>query len=114
MTDSEEIMAANAEAAVAYHNMCAAVGHAISTWSNVESEMATIFATSLGGDFRAAIEVFYCAIGFDTKLRLANSVIRRNCAKRPDAIANWATLVNGYQDPRIDGGRGRSTHAWSP
>ncbi len=29
-------------------------------------------------------------------------------------LLRHAVSVNGYQDPRIDGGRGRSTDPWSP
>jgi hypothetical protein len=86
---------ADDKATLAYHKMCAAVGHAISCWSDVESELANLFAISLRSrDFGVAIEAFYCAIGFDTKLRLANTAIRANCIKRPDALTQWGTLHN--------------------
>ena len=47
----------------------------------------------------------------DNKLSLAKIA---DMAELPPRYAALVMSVNGYQDPRIDGGRGRSTHAWSP
>jgi hypothetical protein len=49
----------------------------------------------------------------ETRLtRRANALLLLDDGMSCAAIAK--VLVNGYQDPRIDGGRSRSTHASSP
>jgi hypothetical protein len=79
----------------AYDEVCAALGHAISCWSTVESELSRIYAVAMKSpEMGLAIETFYTVIGFDSRLKMANVAMQSTCYAHRDVIKTWNNLVN--------------------
>jgi len=79
----------------AFDEVCAALGRAISCWSEVESELSRIYAVTIRSpNLGVAVEAFYAVIGFDSKLKMTDVAVRGTCGNHPDVMTTWANLVN--------------------
>jgi len=76
-----------------YEEFCFWVGHALSRWSLLESELAFLYAVTLSPPtLLPAVESFYAATSFDAKLKQLDAVIRIELYKESQHLKSWEAL----------------------
>ncbi len=78
-----------------YQEFCLWIGHALSQWSLLESELAFLYAVAMRvRELGVAVESFYASQSFQTNLKQVDVVVKIALREHPEQLAVWTNLYN--------------------